>query len=263
MTALALPYVALPTWHLELPLLGDQALTVFGPCVALGVALGFRLMLRYARVRGLDVAAVDRAAIWIVVIGFAVAHWFSMLLYFPDRVAEDPWTLLHIGSGLSSVGGFIGGTLAFLVVAWRRRLALRVHADAIAFGLLPGFTIGRVGCTLVHDHPGAVASPDAWLAVGPWPDGTFRYDLALVELLGLVVACVLVFAVFDWRRAAPGRLTATIAILYAIGRFPLDFLRALDNRYLGLTPAQWACLAIAIAGATLLVRSRTARSLES
>jgi phosphatidylglycerol:prolipoprotein diacylglycerol transferase len=253
--ASALPYVAIPTWTIELPFVGEHELSVFGPLVLVGVIVGYRLVMHYARVRGLELAVLDRMSTWIVLVGFASAHWVSMLLYYPGHVAADPWVLLHFGSGLSSVGGFVGGVLTFVVMARRSGLAVRAHADAIAFGLLAGFTVGRVGCSLVHDHPGALASSDDLLAVGPWPDGVWRYDLALVELAGLLVACLLVYAVLDWRRAAPGRLTAIIAILYSAGRFPLDFLRAADTRYLGLTPAQYACLAFILVGAVLLLRT--------
>ena len=254
--ATALPYVDLPTLPLQLPLVGEHAISIFGPLVVLGIVVGFRRMLHYARVHGLDVDATDRLGGWVLLGGFAMAHWVAMLAYYPERVAENPWSLLWIGSGISSVGGFLGGALAFVVVARRRRLPMLATADAVAFGLLLAFTIGRVGCSLVHDHPGAVASPDAWLAVGPWPDGQWRYDLALVELLGLVPICIAIHGVVDWRRAPPGRLTAVLAILYGAGRFPLDFLRAVDVRYAGLTPAQYACVGLVVAGVVLLLRSR-------
>ncbi len=254
--ASALPYVDLPTIDLQLPLVGEHALGIFGPVALVGIVVGFRRMLHYARVRGLDVDATDRLGTWVLIGGLAMAHWVSMLFYFPERVVDNPWSLLSL-NGLSSMGGFLGGALAFIVVARRRRLPLREHADAVAFGLLVGFTIGRVGCSLVHDHPGSVASPDAWLAVGPWPDGQWRYDLALVELLGLVPMCIAIHSVFDWRHAPPGRLTAIVAILYGVGRFPLDFLRAVDARYAGLTPAQYVCMGLVIAGLVLLLRSRT------
>jgi phosphatidylglycerol:prolipoprotein diacylglycerol transferase len=52
-----------------------------------------------------------------------------------------------------------------------------------------------------------------------------------------------------------GSLLALLALLYGIGRFLLDFLRArdlpyVDARYGGLTPAQWFCMALILYGAT-------------
>jgi len=58
-------------------------------------------------------------------------------------------------------------------------------------------------------------------------------------------------AVLFWYARKPraeGRLIGMFALLYSPVRFGLDFLRATDSarpdeRYAGLTPAQWACLA--------------------
>ncbi len=243
MSALALPYVQLPTLAVELPLLGAHTITVFGPLVAVGVLTGHRLSLRLARTRGMDSSTVDRLAVAVAIGGFLVAHWFSVLLYFPEQVRADPWVLLHLTSGLSSMGGFLGGALTFAWLMHRRRLDPLAHADALTYGLLAGFTIGRLGCTLVHDHPGMVT--DAWLGVGPWPDGTTRWDLGLVELSMLVPLCAWVYT-RDWRCVSPGRLTVVVALAYTVLRFPLDFLRAHDARYGPLTPAQYACVAVAL-----------------
>jgi phosphatidylglycerol:prolipoprotein diacylglycerol transferase len=262
MTASALPYVELPSWRVELPLFGAHTLTIFGVTAAIGIVFGFRRMLAYARAHELDAVATDRLGIAVVVGGLAVAHWVSVLLYFPERVAENPWVLLPLGSGLSSVGGFLGGAIAFAVVTARRGLPRLRHADAITFGLLHGFTIGRVGCTLVHDHPGSVTNPHAFLAVGAWPDGAWRYDLGLLELVGLCVLVVLVLLLLRQRRLAPGRLTAIVAIAYGLGRFPLDLLRAEDERYAGLTPAQIACIGFVLAGIGLLRKGRNEAGLS-
>ena len=50
-----------------------------------------------------------------VVLAFAVAHWVSVIFYFPERIEEDPWVLLYIFNGLSSVGGSLG---AFIAMMW-------------------------------------------------------------------------------------------------------------------------------------------------
>lgn len=260
MTGLVLPYVEAPSWTPTLPLLGAHVFSVFGLLVMLGVFLGFCLSFGYAKVRRLPLRHVEALATRVAIVGFLMAHWVSMLAYYPERVARDPWSLLALTSGFSSVGGFLGGALAFVVYVRRHRLRAAPLADALVFGLLPGFTLGRLGCTLVHDHPGALADAEAWLAVGPWPDGSFRYDLGLIEFGGLLVVCAWVYGCFDWRRASPGRLTAWVVTVYGLGRFPLDFLRAVDERYLGLTPAQFVCIGLVIAG-TVLARRSSVQSL--
>ena len=249
LSSASLPYLAPPPLPVELPIFGEITLTVFGPLAAIGVFVGHRVALGYAKRHALDLAVAERMLFRVLLGGFAMAHWVSILAYYPERAMEDPWVLIDFTSGLSSVGGFIGGTLVFAYEVRRQKLDAKRYADMLALGLLLGFNIGRLGCTLVHDHPGALA--DNVLAVGPWPDGTMRYDLGLIEFVALVPLSIYALR----RRALPaGQLTARIVLLYALGRFPLDFLRAEDVRYLGLTTAQYATLAFAAIAALLATR---------
>lgn len=254
---IALPYVPTPSVTLDLPIFGTHTITPFGALVVIGVLIGLRCCRRMVALRGLDPAQLEPLTLRVLLVGFAVSHWVSLVFYFPDQVIARPWILVLPTGGLSSVGGFVGGAIAFAWVCWRRRLDARAWADVLAYGLLAGFTIGRVGCAVVHDHPGVIASSDAWLAVGPWPDGAWRYDLGLIELSLLALACGWVYTRFDARRAAPGRFTAALAIAYGCGRFALDTLRTADLRYAGLTVAQLAALGFVLAGATLAWRSRS------
>lgn len=243
MSAALLPYVHSPTLELPLPLLGSLTLGVFGPLVAFGIVLGARLAKRRARAYGLVERDVERLITWTVVWGMAGAHLVSVLGYYPQRLAEDPWLLVRVFDGISSVGGFLGGAAAF---GWlTRRSANRwALADTLTYGLLAGFTIGRLGCALVHDHPGALLDPTHPLAVGPWPDGTYRYDLGLIELLGLSSLCLFVYT-RRWHRA--GVLTLCVAGIYSLNLFMLDFLRADDLRHAGLTTAQWVTALVCLA----------------
>lgn len=264
--AIAIPYVDPPSVSWALPILGEHRLSVFGPLVAVGVLVGWRRCLRYASAHGIEVDTARRLMERVLLVGFVVSHWFSLALYYPERIVEDPWVLLWIPAGLSSVGGLLGAWLALAWFGRREGLPLARLADMLVFGMLAGFSLGRLGCALVHDHPGRIADADAWLAVGPWPgtSGVFRYDLGLIEL-GLCVALLVVVHVgMDWRRAPPGRLTGVVAVGYAAVRFVLDFFRASDvvgggtpdPRYLGLTAAQHVTLLLLAAGAWLLWRSR-------
>lgn len=240
-----IPYIAIPLLHL-----GPLTLSIFGVLVATGVLLGTRLSWRFGRARNVDRRRLERLTTWAVVAGLVVAHWVSVLGYFPERVAADPWLLLRFFDGISSVGGFLGGVLAF---AWlTRNDADRWSvADALTYGLVAGFTVGRLGCALVHDHPGALVDPTHPLAVGPWPDGSIRLDLGLIEFVGMCGLSGLTYLSL-WRR--PGVLTLSVAGSYAVGRFGLDFLRADDLRHFGLTTAQWATLVLALGCVAGLVR---------
>ena len=147
------------------------------------------------------------------------------------------------------------------------------------------WVFGRSGCSSVHDHPGAVATTDTWLAVG-YPssnpsvtDGvgthiTFgpisfilghfpRYDLGLLELMFTVILAV-AFAL-TWRKRLPtGTYVVAASLAYEPKRFAMDFLRirdvdGADPRYGGLTPAQWCCVGLFVFGFAALAYVRSLR----
>lgn len=233
---------------------------MFGILVAIGVILGDRIVVREGVKRGLDARDIKFMNARIVIGGFIMAHLVSVIFYYPERIAESPWVLLNIWSGLSSFGGFLGAALAFLYYTRREKIPALIYADSVALGLVVGWIFGRTGCFTAHDHPGR--RTDFFLAVR-YPEGT-RHDLGFYELLFTFVIAAVLFIYAKKPRPA-GRIIGLFALLYAPVRFVLDFLRATDvtrpdERYAGLTPAQWACMACLGVGVWLMTRKPAAPS---
>ena len=258
-----IPYIKAPEHTLahDVPIIGDLKLQVFGPLVAVGVVLGWKQCLKYAKVKDIDEFLFRDYLFWMLVTAFVVSHWVSVIFYFPDTVKKDPLVLLYIWNGLSSVGGFFG---AFLGMTWylkKHKQPIIVYADATIFGLVLGWCFGRLGCSLVHDHPGKIVPEGTFMAVGPWPDGTWRYDLGLLEFLFAVCLMTFIYGFSKWQTRRPGWIVGLVVTAYAPFRFMLDFLRADDPgkviqtpdiRYAGLTTAQWFCVAFLMAGLWLM-----------
>jgi phosphatidylglycerol:prolipoprotein diacylglycerol transferase len=141
----------------------------------------------------------------------------------------------------------------------------------IAASVMPlAWVFGRIGCSVAHDHPGALSN--AWFAVR-YPANQLaegfegRYDLGLIEMvltIPLAATCWIL-----WRRnpfRPIGFFIGLILACYAPVRFVLDFLRVapgdpvfkgiIDPRYGGLTPAQWSCFVALAGGLWLLHMSR-------
>ena len=238
---------------------GPLSVHTFGVLVALGVILGDRIVVEQGVRRGLDESDVKFMNARIVIVGFIMAHWVSVIFYFPERVREHPSVLLNFWSGLSSFGGFLGALLAFVYYTRKEKIPALPYADAVALGLAVGWIFGRTGCFTAHDHPGLHTT--FFLSVR-YPDGP-RHDLGLDELLFTIVMTMILF-VYARRPRVPGRVIGLFATMYAPVRFGLDFLRARDverpdERYAGLTPAQWACLATVVVGVWLLARKGMVR----
>jgi phosphatidylglycerol---prolipoprotein diacylglyceryl transferase len=282
----------IPYIHIDDLQLGPVALHPFGILVATGVVLGTALAKRRARWLGQDQNGLMSFVTWMLVGGFVGGHVLDEIFYHPKEVLEAPWSLLYLWAGLSSFGGFIGALVG--VVLWKyfdtrpvtnlgnwftlvrpvRRaepLPLLPYCDTILAVFPIAWTFGRLGCTVVHDHPGLATSASMPLAVayGPGPvvsyglfelryGNTPRYDLGLLEMLfALVIGCT--FAL-TWKKKLPiGTYAAVLPLIYAPVRFAMDYLRLEDAeggdlRYAALTPAQWACIALFGLGLVLLTR---------
>lgn len=234
--------------------LGGISIHWFGILVAVGVILGDRIVVREGAKRGLDPRDVRYLNVRMVIGGFIMAHLVSVIFYFPERIKENPLVLVNIWSGLSSFGGFVGAALTYLYLTKKEKIPRLVYADAVALGLAVGWIFGRMGCTTAHDHPGRHTT--FFLAVR-YPEGP-RHDLGFYELLFTLVMTAILFA-YARRPRPAGRIIGLFATMYAPVRFGLDFLRATDvarpdERYAGLTPAQWACMAALAVGVWLLRR---------
>jgi phosphatidylglycerol:prolipoprotein diacylglycerol transferase len=230
-----IPYFELPSLRL-----GPFTIQAFGIFAAAGVYLAVRLTARAAAGRGLDPRPVVDYALWGLLAGVVSGHLVHLFLYHPEELRQ-PLRIVQVWEGLSSFGGLLGGILAAAVFFRRRGLRFHDYADAFALGVAPGWAVARIGCFAVHDHPGVRTSFP--LAVA-FPGGA-RHDLGLDDALVLfgIAAGLWLLDRRGWLR---GRLLAVMAVLYGVARFLLDFLRASDvpypdARYLGLTPAQYAC----------------------
>jgi len=242
------PWFEPPALHL-----GPVTLQGFGLVAALGVFLALQVAAAASRRRGLDPRPLRDFAVWGVVAGIAGGHAVHLLAYHPEELA-DPRRVLQFWEGLSSYGGLLGGTVAAAIWFRARRVRLSDYADPLALGLASGWGVARIGCFLVHDHPGSRTTFP--LAVR-FPGGA-RHDLGLYDALVLLTLAAILVALFR-RRRLERRLLPLLGVAYGTSRFLLDFLRARDlpysdPRYLGWTPAQYASVALVAWGAWRLAR---------
>jgi phosphatidylglycerol:prolipoprotein diacylglycerol transferase len=242
-----IPFFELPSLHL-----GPLTLQAFGVFAALGVYAAARIAVGEAARRGLDPRPLSDFAVWGVASGILFGHVVHIFLYHPEELAD--WRrVLAFWEGLSSFGGLLGGVIAAMVYFGRRPVRFQDYADALALGVAPGWAIARIGCFVIHDHPGVLTSFPLAVNFPPAAAATLgfsgtRHDLGLYDALALFAYAAVLF-VLDRRGILRGRLLALLALMYGTSRFFFDFLRASDvpypdARYLGLTPAQYFCFGL-------------------
>jgi phosphatidylglycerol:prolipoprotein diacylglycerol transferase len=217
------------------------ALHVFGLLVATGVLLGIRVTEKRAQRLGLKPEVIMDFIGHVVFIGFVGSHIFDRITYYPERVLSEPWDLLMPWRSMSSFGGFLFAVVGAFVWKYRRKVNITIPLDQVAFGMPVGWFFGRLGCFMVHDHPGKLT--DFFLAVNDYqyhqlPVGP-RHDLGLYEVFWSALVIPLFFAL-DRKPRPHGFYIGLIAVLYSPFRFALDFLRDADATYFGLTPGHYA-----------------------
>ncbi|HTG47306.1 MAG TPA: prolipoprotein diacylglyceryl transferase [Actinomycetota bacterium] len=262
----SIPYRTFPTIDL-----GPVHLHTFGVFVALGFLVGTWLAARAADARGIDRDEIYRLGGWIVLAGI-VGSRIAWVLAHPSEIHSVMDVVAVWQGGLTFTGGFI---LAVAVaIPWVRRWSPRLRwaaADAIALGLSAGIMLGRIGCYSVGEHLGHPTS--FFLGVrylggvtreGPLVVGVTYHNTALYEFLHLVALTAILSWMLRHRPPfPPGAAIGLFCLWYGIARFGTDFLRAYDDRVLGLTAAQWLCLVLIPTGIWILATGpRRARRLE-
>ncbi|MDQ7814933.1 MAG: prolipoprotein diacylglyceryl transferase [Patescibacteria group bacterium] len=216
--------------------LGPIQLQTWGTFVAAGILIGSYISARRAKAKGLDEKHIWDMLFWVIVSSFVGARLFHVLFYDLGHYLQRPWDAIDPRlPGFAMWGGFLGAAIAFILLVRIKKLDFLRYADASVWGIPWGIMIGRIGCFLIHDHPGTLSH--SLLAVR-YPDGQGRHDLGLyLSLSGLVMG--LIFLVLNRKDRRAGFYLGTWIAVEAFTRLWLDFYRLVDVKYFGLTPTQW------------------------
>ena len=191
-------------------------------------------------------------------------------------ISGDPGALIS-RAGLVWYGGFFGAAAAIALNGWRKRVPLRFSMDLVAPAVVIGYALGRVGCFLVNDDygvptslpwgmkfpegspPTSVASLQFNFGITP-PEGANPMQILAVHPTQLyeVAAMIAIFAIL-WKlrnhKHAMGWLFGVYLMFAGAERFLVEFLRAKDDRLLGLfTIAQMTSIVLISLGAYLAYR---------
>lgn len=232
---------------------GSIHLYSYGLCIALGVLLSLSLMKRRAleeRFPKLD--EVFDVAFAVLVWGFLGARLFYVIQNFSYYVAEPLKIFAVWEGGLIFYGGAIAAFLGLGWMARKKKWSFWKILDFLApYGALT-HAFGRIGCFLngccfgkACDLPWAVRFPALSYAVHPAQLYEAFYDLVL-------------FAFLIQRRKRirfEGEIALLYFLLYAIGRYTIEFLREPGWMWMGFTSNQWLSIATIVL-AFLVFQSR-------
>jgi phosphatidylglycerol:prolipoprotein diacylglycerol transferase len=282
----------IPLHHLGLP---DLPVYAYGFMLMLGFLAAIALAVHYGKRDGLAPEAIYNLSFLAVISGIVGARLLWLLLFAPATYWAAPFweragtNLLRAvavwNGGLVFYGGLLLALAAGLLYARRHRLPLARTADAFAPGVAAGLAFGRVGCFLNGCCYGRTCPVDAWYGVrfppaSPAAEAHYFHGLTaggaslpvypaqlLASALGVALLALLVW--LYPRRRFPGQLILTFVMLYALGRFGLEFVRGDTPAFLGETLGRGlkagqivALVTFLAAGAVLAVLWRRHRAPE-
>ncbi len=220
----------------------------YGVMIAVGVMLAVTVLFLYGPKMNLDSKFLDFLfynTIASVMVGMGSAALFQSIYNY----IENPQAGFHFGSGMTFIGGLIGGSVCFLSVyfIFRKRLTRRL-VDMLTLApcaITVAHGCGRIGCFFAGccygkptDSVFGVKFPRLAVKVHP----TQLYEAAFLFALCAILSFLLLKKKFRHN-------LSVYLIAYGIFRFCLEFVRN-DHRgelVAGLSPSQfWSILMIVI-----------------
>ncbi len=268
----AIPYETFPELQV-----GPFTLRTFGFFVAVGVLVGAFFAARYGEEWGIPREETYRMATWMVLAGI-IGSRITWVLTNLDQVDSAVDVIAVWEGGLQFSGGFVFGILAGypFYSKWPRLTRWR-SLDGYAYGLTIGLAIGRIACYSVGEHFGGETSfflatryeggdvREGTLGDVLLQEGMVFHNTALYELIYMLALFIVLTWVLYGRKNRPPTGTAggIFCIWYGVARFASDAVRVNDERVLGMTGAQWLCLALIPFGVWMLVWLRPRLAAEA
>lgn len=240
--------------------LGPITLQVWGTLVAIGILVGALTSGRFAQRNGLSKDHVYQGGFWVIVAAMIGARLFHVLTYQPSFYFENLLEIFKVwNGGFSVIGGFLGAIAGYWLYTKKYKLNRLEYVNSFIYGLPLGLGIGRIGCFLVHDHPGTMTS---FILGVKQAGGGAIHDLGLyLSINGFILAFV--FYLLSKKKRPPAFFGQVFLVWYGVVRFFLDFLRVIDTTYLGLTPAQYMSIVMFLGGVFWIIATKKKKALVS
>lgn len=238
------------------------SLTVHGYGFMIGV--GFILAMLLAEYRAKKLGLREESVIDITIIaglsGFLGAKLLYVIVEF-DAFVKNPKAVLG-SAGFVVYGGIIAGVLCCMLYCKIKKLNFLEYFDLVMpeIALAQGF--GRIGCFLAGCCYGketsawyGVTFPEDCLA----PAGVSLIPTQLFSAAGDFIFAIILFilqrTLYKKKKKTSGIVTAVYLMLYAVGRFLIEFLRNDPRGAVGvLSTSQFIAIFMFAAGAVMLSR---------
>lgn len=195
--------------------------------VMLGILAATFVGYKIAQRRSLSLVAILDLAILGIILGFVGARLAHVLVEAPMRYLQDPKLVFYFWEG-----GFVSwGAHLMIFCGWIfylrwRKLPVWLYLDVAAQALLISMVIGRIGCLLNGCCFGKPT--DLWFGLDS--SGISRHPTQIYLIVNPLIVQMVILWVARKHWKFDGQLISLAFILYAIGRFVVEFFRGDADR---------------------------------
>ena len=223
--------------HNDLLTIGKFTLHGYSVMIALGFIIAMGLCLLRAKKKNVNGDVITDIGLIGVIAGFLGAKILYIIVSYKE-LFTNPKNVIGfpaIFSGFVAYGGIIFGFLGLFIYARVKKINAAEYIDFIIpfIAMVQGF--GRIGCFLAGCCYGAPTdsflgvtfpAPHSMAGIKVWPTQLFSAagDFAICGILLL----------FSTKNKKKGNVCVLYAILYAIGRFAVEFFRADERGFIAL-----------------------------
>jgi len=207
----------------------------------LAYTLGYRLYV-WQRARSQDLIS-DEGRMWIF-LGAALGALFGSHIL---GVLENPAYLAQFNLRLwmgskTIVGGLLGGLIG--VELTKKIIGVNTSSgDLMAYPLLLGMAIGRIGCHLAGLTDGTHGNPSGLPWAVDFGDGIPRHPVNLYEVIFLSALAFFIFQTARTKALPNGQRFKILMVGYLLWRFFVEFIKPVWIWPMGLSTIQMAVLA--------------------
>lgn len=198
---------------------GGFPIHLFGLTIATGIIVGFIVMLKEAKRKGLNQDKLMDLGLYSLILGIIGARLNYVLAFNPSYYMQNPKEIFMINQGgLSIQGALILGSIFALWYMRKKQIPIGKTMDAFAPGLILGQAIGRVGCDVF-----GIAMAKTWF----WGINIEGQLLHPVQMYEMILNYVLFLVLWNKRKDVKydGQLFIIYIIGFSLNRFIVEFFR--------------------------------------
>ena len=226
---------------------------MYGVMIAVGILCAFLTLFYLTKKKGVDVRFTDFIfynGIASIVVGFGFATLFQSTYNY----IKNPSAGFELGSGMTFIGGLIGGVACFLAIyfIFRKKYTTRLYEviSLLPCSILIAHAFGRIGCFFAGCCYGK--ETDSFLGV-QFPDlphpvhPTQLYEAAFLFVLFAVSVYLILKKDFKHN-------LSLYLIAYGVFRFLIEYVRGDDRGELVgfVSPSQFWSILMAVAGVAII-----------